>query len=131
MEEGQGAERLVGRACRWVSCNPGTWERLRGICDGLMREGRLIQRDSVYTLACQAGMNVSEASEFRRDHNLWSVLGRYMVMLDPPMLAAMEFRRSGVDSVDLVAAWEEQVGPASFAAGSLAAARELYEGARR
>lgn len=125
------AQALVAKACGWVASNPDTWAKLRRICYRLMLEGHVIQRDNVYTLACQNGMTVSEASEFRRDHNLWSVLGRYMVMLDPPMLAAMEFRRSGVDSVDLVAAWEEQVGPASFAAGSLAAARELYEGARR
>lgn len=129
--EREGAERLVRRACAWVARNPGTWERLRGMCRALMRSGHVIQRDNVYTLACQAGMDVSEASEFRRDHNLWSVLSRYMVMLDPPMLTAMAFRRSGVDGVDLVAAWEEQVGPARFATGSLAATREFYEGTRR
>lgn len=106
MEDGEreGAERLVRRACAWVARNPETWERLRGMCRALMRSGHVIQRDNVYTLACQAGMDVSEASEFRRDHNLWSVLSRYMVMLDPPMLTAMAFRRSGVDGVDLVAA---------------------------
>lgn len=133
MEDGgrEGAERLVRRACAWVARNPGTWERLRGMCRALMRSGHVIQRDNVYTLARQAGMDVSEASEFRRNHNLWSVLSRYMVMLDPPMLTAMAFRRSGVDGVDLVAAWEEQVGPARFATGSLAATREFYEGTRR
>ena len=130
MEEGEraGAERLVRRACAWVARNPGTWERLRDMCRGLMRSGHLIQRGSVYTLACQAGMDVGEASEFRRDHNLWSVLSRYMVLLEPPMLAAVGFRRATVDGVDLVAAWEELVGPAGFAASSLAEAQAIYDG---
>lgn len=130
MEEGEreGAERLVRRACAWVARNPGTWERLRGICRALMRSGHVIQRDNVYTLACQAGMDVSEASEFRRDHNLWSVLSRYMVLLEPPTLAAVGFRRAAVDGVDLVAAWEELVGPAGFSASSLAEARAIYDG---
>lgn len=132
MEEGEraGAERLVRRACAWVARNPGTWERLRDMCRGLMRSGHLIQRGGVYTLACQAGMDVGEASEFRRDHNLWSVLTRYMVLLEPPMMAALGFRSTPVDEVDLVAAWEELVGPAPFAASSLAEAREAYEGPR-
>ena len=132
MEDGERerAERLVRRACAWVARNPGTWERLRGVCRALMRSGHVIQRDNVYTLACQAGMDVSEASEFRRDHNLWSVLSRYMVLLEPQMLAAVGFRRTPVDEVNLVAAWEELVRPAGFAASSLAEAREAYEGPR-
>lgn len=122
------AEALVAKACRWVAANPGTWGRLRGICRRLMAEGRVIQRDNVYTLACQSGLDVSEASEFRRDHNLWSVLSRYMVMLSPPMLAAIGFRVSAVDDVDLVATWEAVVGDPEFEASSLAEARAAYDG---
>lgn len=87
------AQALVAKACGWVASNPDTWAKLRRICYRLMLEGHVIQRDNVYTLACQNGMTVSEASEFKRDHNLWSVLSRYMVLQRPSMLAAVSFRR--------------------------------------
>lgn len=122
------AQALVDRACGWVAANPETWEKLRGICYQLMLEGHVIQRDNVYTLACQRGMTVSEAGEFKRDHNLWSVLSRYMVLQRPAMLAAVSFRSTPVDSVDLVGAWEAVVGPASFAASTLAEAQGIYDG---
>lgn len=113
------AQALVAKACGWVASNPDTWAKLRRICYRLMLEGHVIQRDNVYTLACQNGMTVSEASEFKRDHNLWSVLSRYMVLQRPSMLAAVSFRRTPVDSVDLVGTWEAIVGPAVFAASTL------------
>ena len=59
------AQALVAKACGWVAANPETWAKLRRICYRLMLEGHVIQRDNVYTLACQNGMTVSEASEFK------------------------------------------------------------------
>ena len=108
------AQALVAKACGWVASNPDTWAKLRRICYRLMLEGHVIQRDNVYTLACQNGMTVSEASEFKRDHNLWSVLSRYMVLQRPSMLAAVSFRRTPVDSVDLVGTWGGHRGPSRF-----------------
>ena len=101
------AQALVAKACGWVASNPDTWAKLRRICYRLMLEGHVIQRDNVYTLACQNGMTVSEASEFKRDHNLWSVLSRYMVLQRPSMLAI--------------------VGPAVFAASTLTEAQGIYD----
>lgn len=121
------AQALVAKACGWVASNPDTWAKLRRICYRLMLEGHVIQRDNVYTLACQNGMTVSEASEFKRDHNLWSVLSRYMVLQRPSMLAAVSFRRTPVDSVDLVGTWEAIVGPAIFAASTLTEAQGIYD----
>lgn len=117
----------MAKACGWVASNPDTWAKLRRICYRLMLEGHVIQRDNVYTLACQNGMTVSEASEFKRDHNLWSVLSRYMVLQRPSMLAAVSFRRTPVDSVDLVGTWEAIVGPAVFAASTLTEAQGIYD----
>ena len=111
------AQALVAKACGWVASNPDTWAKLRRICYRLMLEGHVIQRDNVYTLACQNGMTVSEASEFKRDHNLWSVLSRYMVLQRP----------TPVDSVDLVGTWEAIVGPAVFAASTLTEAQGIYD----
>lgn len=56
------AQALVAKACGWVASNPDTWAKLRRICYRLMLEGHVIQRDNVYTLACQNGMTVSEAA---------------------------------------------------------------------
>ena len=112
------AQALVAKACGWVASNPDTWAKLRRICYRLMLEGHVIQRDNVYTLACQNGMTVSEASEFKRDH---------MVLQRPSMLAAVSVRRTPVDSVDLVGTWEAIVGPAVFAASTLTEAQGIYD----
>lgn len=122
------SQALVTRACSWVAGNPATWAKLRGICYRLMLEGHVVQRDNVYTLACQNGLTVSEAAEFKRDHNLWSVLSRYMVLQRPSMLAAISFRTTPIDSVDLVGTWQQVVGPTPFAASTLAEAQAIYDG---
>lgn len=121
------AQALVAKACGWVASNPDTWAKLRRICYRLMLEGHVIQRDNVYTLACQNGMTVSEASEFKRDHNLWSVLTRFMAMERPSMLSAISFRTTPVDAVDLAAYWRDIVGPDEFVASSLAEARAIWD----
>lgn len=45
----------------------------------------------------------------------------------PSMLAAVSFRRTPVDSVDLVGTWEAIVGPAVFAASTLTEAQGIYD----
>lgn len=121
-----GARRTVESACEWIASNRGEWERLRAACHRMMLEGYLVQRDSVYTVARELGIELRKG-EFRRNHNLWSVLARYMAMLRPSMCGCMEFRETPVDRVDLVAVYEAVVGPADFVASSLAEARALYE----
>ena len=121
------AQALVAKACGWVASNPDTWAKLHRICYRLMLEGHVIQRDNVYTLACQNGMTVSEASEFKRDHNLWSVLTRYMVMERPCLLSAIRFRETPIDQVDLAAYWRDIVGDDAFVASSVAEARAIWD----
>lgn len=123
------AEQKVIKALRWVAKHPDRWKSLRELVGRLAAEGHYVQRGSVYLLACQAGMTIQEASVFKRDHNLWSVLSRYMAMLDPSVLSAVRYRESDVDGVDLEGMWRCVVGPQSFAAGSLAEAREIWEAA--
>lgn len=126
------ARALVQRACLWCRSHPGDWARLRAVCDRMDREGYPIQRDSVYTVAGQLGIRIQD-DEFRRDHNLWSVLARLMAMLQPSLVGSISFRRTPVDDVDLAASYEALVGPAPFVARSLAEARAVWEarGARR
>lgn len=121
------AGQMVAKACRWVRLHPDRWERLKGICERLMLEGEIIQRGSVYELARQHGLDVRLLSEFRRDHNLWSVLARYMVMERPCLLSAIRFRETPVDRVDLAGYWRDIVGEDQFVASSLAEARVVWD----
>ena len=120
------AEQMVAKGCRWVAKNPEKWESLKRLCGYLMEEGDLIQRGNVYELARRYGMDVRLASEFRRDHNLWSVLARYMVMERPALLSAIRFRDTPVDSFDLVSYWHDIVGEDRFVARSLREARAMW-----
>ncbi len=127
MADVERARQMVAKACHWVRLHPDRWQRLKDFCGYLMDEGDLIQRGNVYELARQYGLDVMLASEFRRDHNLWSVLSRYMVMERPALLSAIRFRETPVDEVDLVAYWRDIVGPDEFVAGSLAEARRVWD----
>jgi hypothetical protein len=125
------AEQMVAKGCWWVAKNPEKWESLKRFCGYLLDEGDLIQRGNVYELARRYDMDVRLASEFRRDHNLWSVLARYMVMERPALLSAIRFRETPIDDVDLVGFWHDIVGDDEFVAHSLAEARELWEAGNR
>lgn len=126
-EEVARAERAVAKACHWVRRNPEKWCALKGICYRLMLEGELVQRGSIYERARQYGIDVRLASQFRRDHNLWSVLTRFMAMERPSMLSAISFRVTPIDAVDLAAYWRDIVGPDEFVASSLAEARAIWD----
>lgn len=121
------AAQMVAKACHWVRLHPEKWRKFKDFCGYLMEEGDLIQRGNVYELARRYGMDVRLASEFRRDHNLWSVLSRYMVMERPCLLSAIRFRETPVDRVDLVACWRDIVGEDEFVASSLAEARAVWD----
>lgn len=121
------AGQMVAKACHWVRLHPDKWRKLKNFCGYLMEEGNLIQRGNVYELARRYGMDVRLASEFRRDHNLWSVLTRYMVMERPCLLSAISFRDTPIDQVPLVQFWNDIVGEDEFVAASLAEARALWD----
>lgn len=126
-EEVARAAQIVAKACRWVRRNPDKWSSLKAICHRLALEGELVQRGSIYERARQYGLDVRLCSQFRRDHNLWSVLTRFMAMERPSMLSAISFRVTPVDAVDLAAYWRDIVGPDEFVASSLEEAREIWD----
>lgn len=126
-EEVARAAKIVAKACHWVRRNPDKWSSLKAICHRLALEGELVQRGSIYERARQCGLDVRLCSQFRRDHNLWSVLTRFMAMERPSMLSAIGFRVTPVDAVDLAAYWRDIVGPDEFVASSLEEAREIWD----
>lgn len=124
------AEQMAAKACHWVRRNPAKWEQLRAFCARLAEAGEPIQRGNVYELARRYGMDVRLASEFRRDHNLWSVLARLMVMDRPSLLSVIAFRETPIDRVDLAGYWRDIVGGRPLAAASLAEARMVWAAER-
>ncbi|MEE0094129.1 MAG: hypothetical protein U0I78_05545 [Collinsella aerofaciens] len=127
MSSEERARKMVAKACHWVRLHPDKWQKLKDFCGYLMEEGDLIQRGNVYELARRYGMDVRLASEFKRDHNLWSVLTRYMVMERPSLLSAISFRDTPIDQVPLVQFWNDIVGEDEFVASSLAEARAVWD----
>ncbi len=127
MADVRGGRQWGGRACRGGRRPPAGGGRLRGLGGYLRDGGDRIRGGSVWGLARQYGLDVRLLSEFRRDHNLWSVLARYMVMERPCLLSAIRFRETPVDRVDLVAYWRDIVGEDSFVAGSLEEARRVWD----
>lgn len=121
------AEQMVAKACHWIVKNPEKWEKLKNFCVYLYEEGDLIQRGNVYELARRYGLDVKLASEFKRDHNLWSVLSRFMVMENPMLLSAIRFRTTPIDDVDLKRFYNDIVGKDVFVANSLEQAQEIYQ----
>lgn len=123
----EGARRTVERACRWVRRHPEEWAALKRLCRYLEEEGETIMRGSIYELARRYGIEVRLGGVFKRDHNLWSVLARYMVMERPALLSAICFRETPVDEVDLVGCWRDIVGDDVFVASSLEEARRIHD----
>ena len=121
------AKKMVAKACWWVRKNPDKWSNLRQFCWYLKEQGEPIQRGNIYELARRYGMDISLASNFRRDHNLWSVLARYLVMESPSLLKVICFRTTPIDEIDLPQYWIDIVGRYTFQAKSLDEARKIYE----
>lgn len=117
----------VIEACYWIKRNNRqAFNTLCWLVDKAVDRGEIIQRGDIYYLAKQAGMSVSEARELKRDNNLFSVLARYMVMLQPRRARALNFKLCGVDTVDLIGEWRDIVNAGTtFLALSWQEAKEL------
>lgn len=121
------AEQIVAKACWWVRRHPEEWAALKRLVRYLEEEGDIVQRGNLYALAQRYGIEVRLRSVFKRDHNLWSVLARYMAMERPALLSAIRFRETPVDRVPLAGFWRDIVGEDEFVAGSLAEARAIHD----
>ena len=115
-------EMLVGMACAWAAKGyplaDGNWMRLVRLCERAMADGwKRIRRGDLFVIAAQQGMDMTLCREFCFDNNLWAPLSRYLLMFRPKLAAVIFPKRqktSRIDEVDFVAAWHEQVNPATF-----------------
>lgn len=106
---------LVAMGCRWIAADPERWGRLLDLMEwaSAQRPHARLMRGDIYNYAMQRGMDVTLCNEFRRDNSLWSTLSRYAIMCRPMLAEVIRPRDSGIDGVDLVAAWEAIVGDPS------------------
>ena len=105
----------VDRACLWIRENPALFRKIMHLAHIEAERGNgSFQRDNIYDAARRRGIPITHSRELRRDHNLYSVLSRYMVMLRPKLARCINFRKSDVDEIDLVERWHEIVNPSTF-----------------
>lgn len=119
----------VDRACLWIRDNPALFRKIMHLAHIEAERGNgSFQRDNIYDAARRCGFAITDSRELRRDHNLYSVLARYMVMLRPKLARCINFRKSDVDDVDLVERWHELVNPqTTFLAESWREAKKAVE----
>lgn len=117
----------VETVCHWIKTNRGKWELLRHIVRKQIKAGHRVSRDTVFTIAMLEGMEISDTKEFKRDHNLWSVMARFMLMLEPGLWKGLRCKEAPIDTVDIETVWRENVNAGTtFLAHSWKEARELY-----
>ena len=103
----------IEMACAWIADDyPHKWLRLVNLCERAMKDGwPRIRRGDLYVLACQQGMSISVAKEYRMDNNLWSVLSRYLIMFRPELSRVIFPKEADIDrcGVALDDAWHDMV----------------------
>lgn len=96
------AETRAEVACCWIAKNPYAWERMEGFMLSECRRGtKNLGRDQMYTLALIHGIDVSLMREWKRDHNMWSVLARIAITQHPELETCIHTKKCDIDSVDL------------------------------
>lgn len=99
---------------------------LKKMCERAADMDEMITRDDAYHYAKEKGWSVADAKKmFRRDHDVWSVLTRYMAMQSPKVTKAV-----GYCTAPLIEIWRELMPPDfvlqdAFVAESWQEAREM------
>lgn len=119
----------VRQVCLWIKREPDLFKRTMAIVHREVDKGNpCVQRGHIYKLARDAGFSITDCEELRRNHNFWSVLTRYFVMLRPRLARSLNFREAGCDHVDMQGIWREIVSPnTTFLAENWKAAKRACE----
>lgn len=100
----RGGNALVEQGTRWIAGNRDEWMELQRVCLEIEakrdRHGRpkarSITRGGVYATCEHLGIKVSNDMTFQRDHDLWSVLARYLTELHPQLGRLIRHRECDV-----------------------------------
>lgn len=100
------AEDMAKNACFWIRDHEKQFKTMMWLVHEQVEDGNpCVQEGHIEMLARKHGIEWSEIKELKRDHNMWAVLTRYMVMLSPRLARSLRFRKSKVDDLDLQAIW--------------------------
>lgn len=108
------AEELAYNTCVWVKNNQPSFKAIMRIMHFCQDNDMVLRRDDLYAYALQNHIDISICEQFRQDHDLWSGITRYAVMLRPSLCGAVRFRKSKLDEIDLVATWHDVVNAGTF-----------------
>lgn len=100
-------EAQAQNAALWANRN---WESFCKVMHHLEAEAAKgnprLTRSDVLAWARSAGVEMG-FDEFKRDHNLYPALARYMVMMKPRLKSVLHFRGAHCDHADMGAVWRE------------------------
>ena len=105
---------LAEYTCCWIKGHWPTYKRIMHIAHRATERGERLSGPEVYYWARDNGIDISDMDGIRRDKTLWAGIARYMVMMRPKLYNCLEFRKSKMDKVDMVAVWHENVNPETF-----------------
>ncbi len=123
------AKQMVESTCYWVKDHKTHFKTIMSLVHEQVDEGnpRVMEGD-IALLARDRGIEWSYIEEIKRDHNMWAVMTRYMVMLRPRLARTLCFRKSKVDGFDMIDAWHRIVNPTTtFLASSWQEAKEMVK----
>lgn len=95
---------MVDEAVRWIETHKEEWLEVQRVCCILedvhewsgKHRYQSITRDSIYMLAQLEGIEITNDRTFKRDHDLWSVLSRYLTQLHPQLDRVIRHRECDV-----------------------------------
>jgi hypothetical protein len=88
-------------AKRWIETHLAEWYQIRELCANSCKTGKQVRRDHIEHLAEQMGFDMSLTGMFRRDHNLWAALSRYLLAKHPEYSSIIKTRTSKLDEIEL------------------------------
>ncbi len=104
------AERNAYDVCYWIRDNRETFKALMAVMHRQVDLGNpCVKQGEIEGYVRQTGIRLDVLETFRHNRNLYPGLTRYMVMLRPRLARSINFRKSKLDSVDLVSIWHEIV----------------------
>lgn len=96
------AEKSAKRACEWVLQHPESYQQLVGMIDDMrLAHYPRVMRGDIYLQALQHGITITDAQEFRRDHNLWAGIVRIIKFQYPELRNVLHTRKSKLDVINI------------------------------
>ena len=103
-------ERAAYDAAYWIRDNRDAFKALMAVAHHQVDLGNpCMKQGEIEHYVRESGIALDVLGEFKHNRNLYPGITRYAVMLRPRLAKAIRFRKSKLDSVDLVPIWHEVV----------------------